>query len=114
MLKEEYGLGVVATSGVLSLFNLAGMFANPLGGVVSDKLGKRVVILASFLLMGLDLLVFTQAISGILVYAAVFLLGWFINFVRSPAFTIIPETYSAPSPLEAYRASTTPSRPWEP
>jgi len=97
VLKEEYGLGVVATSGVLSLFNLAGMFANPLGGVVSDKVGKRVVILASFLLMGLNLLVFTQAISGILVYATVFLLGWFINFVRSPAFTIIPDIFGTES-----------------
>jgi ACS family hexuronate transporter-like MFS transporter len=97
VLKEEYGLGVVATSGVLSVFNLAGMFANPLGGVVSDKVGKRVVILASFLLMGLDLLVFTQVISGILVYATVFLLGWFINFVRSPAFTIIPDIFGTES-----------------
>ena len=97
VLKEEYGLGVVATSGVLSLFNLAGMFANPLGGVVSDKVGKKVVIFASFLLMGLDLLVFTQSISGILVYAAVFLLGWFINFVRSPAFTIIPDIFGTES-----------------
>ena len=97
VLKEEYGLGVVATSGVLSLFNLAGMFANPLGGVVSDKVGKKVVIFASFLLMGLDLLVFSQTISGILVYAAVFLLGWFINFVRSPAFTIIPDIFGTES-----------------
>jgi nitrate/nitrite transporter NarK len=97
VMKEEYGLGVVATSGVLSLFNLAGMFANPLGGVVSDKVGKRAVILASFLLMGLDLLVFTQTISGMLVYAAVFLLGWFINFVRSPAFTIIPDIFGTES-----------------
>jgi nitrate/nitrite transporter NarK len=97
VLKEEYGLGVVATSGVLSLFNLAGIFANPLGGVVSDKVGKREVILASFLFIGLDLLVFTQTIRGVIVYAVVFILGWFINFVRSPAFTIIPDIFGTES-----------------
>jgi len=93
VLKEEYGLSVVATSGALSLFNLAGMFANPLGGVVSDRVGKKTVILASLALMALDLLVFTQTLAGPVVYASVFILGWFINFVRSPAFTIIPDIF---------------------
>jgi nitrate/nitrite transporter NarK len=93
VLKEEYGLSVVATSGALSLFNLAGMFANPLGGVVSDRVGKKTVILASLALMALDLLVFTRTLAGPLVYVSVFTLGWFINFVRSPAFTIIPDIF---------------------
>ena len=97
VLKEEYGLGVVATSGVLSLFNLAGMFANPLGGVVSDKVGKKEVILVSFALMSLGLLALSQAISGLIVYALVFVLGWFINFIRSPAFTIIPDIFGPES-----------------
>ena len=97
VMREEYGLGVVATSGVISLFNLAGMFANPLGGVVSDRVGKKLVILASFLVIGLDLLVFTQMIRGAVIYAAVFLLGWFINFVRSPIFTVIPDIFGVES-----------------
>jgi len=93
VLKEEYGLSVVATSGALSLFNLAGMLANPLGGLVSDRMGKRYVLMASFAFLGLDVLLFAGRPTGLWVYLAVLVLGWFINFVRSPSFTIIPDVF---------------------
>ena len=93
VLKEEYGLSIVATSGALSLFNLAGMLANPLGGVVSDRVGKRSVLMASFALLGLDVLFFARRLTGLWVYLAVLVLGWFINFVRSPSFTIISDVF---------------------
>jgi nitrate/nitrite transporter NarK len=93
VLREEYGLSLVATSGALSLFNMAGMFANPLGGVVSDRVGKKAVILISLLLMALALLAFTRDLTGLAVYATVLVLGWFINFVRSPIFTVIPDIF---------------------
>jgi len=93
VLKEEYGLSVVATSGALSLFNLAGMLANPLGGLVSDRMGKRNVLMASFAFLGLDVLLFAGRLTGLWVYLAVLVLGWFINFVRSPSFTIIPDVF---------------------
>ncbi|MCW4049943.1 MAG: MFS transporter [Candidatus Bathyarchaeota archaeon] len=93
VLKEDYGLSLVATSRALSIFNLAGMLANPLGGVVSDRIGEKKVLIASFALLSLILLVFTGTLSGVTVYGVVFVLGWFINFIRSPAFTIIPGIY---------------------
>ena len=93
VLKEEYGLSIVATSGALSLFNLAGMLANPLGGVVSDRVGKRSVLMTSFALLGLDVLFFAGRLTGLWVYLAVLVLGWFINFVRSPSFTIISDVF---------------------
>jgi nitrate/nitrite transporter NarK len=93
VLKEEYGLSVVATSGAISLFNLAGMISNPIGGVVSDRFGKRNTLMASFALLGLDVLLFAGTPTKLWVYLAVLVIGWFINFVRSPAFTIIPEVF---------------------
>ena len=93
VLKEEYGLSVVATSGALSLFNVAGMLSNPLGGLVSDRVGKRNVLMASFAFLGLDVLLFVGRPTGLWVYMAVLVLGWFINFVRSPSFTIIPDMF---------------------
>jgi len=93
VLKEEYGLSVLATSGALSLFNLAGMLSNPLGGVVSDRFGKRNVLMASFAFLGLDVLLFAGRPTGLWMYLAVLVLGWFINFVRSPSFTIIPDVF---------------------
>lgn len=93
LLREEYGFNLVATGTALSLFNLAGILANPLGGVLSDRVGEKPVLLASFLLMALNLLVFTRLFGGPLVFGAVLLLGWFINFIRSPVFTIIPRLF---------------------
>ncbi len=93
VLKEEHGLSVVATSGAISLFNLAGMISNPIGGVVSDRFGKKNTLMASFALLGLDVLLFAGTPTGLWVYLAVLVIGWFINFVRSPAFTIIPEVF---------------------
>jgi ACS family hexuronate transporter-like MFS transporter len=93
VLKEEYGFSVVATSGALSLFNIAGMLSNPLGGVVSDRVGKRSVLMASFAFLGFDVLLFAGRLTGPSVYLAVLVLGWFINFVRSPSFTIIPDVF---------------------
>ena len=75
------------------MFNLAGMLANPLGGVVSDRVGKRSVLMASFALLGLDVLFFAGRLTGLWVYLAVLVLGWFINFVRSPSFTIISDVF---------------------
>ena len=97
VLKEEYGLSIMATSGALSLFNLAGMLSNPLGGVVSDRVGKKNVLMASFAFLGLDVLLFAGRLTGPWVYLAVLVLGWFINFVRSPSFTIISDAFGTES-----------------
>lgn len=93
VLKEEYGLSVVAVSTAMSLFNLAGMAANPLGGVFSDKLGEKNVLLICFTFLSLGTLGFTLKFNGVIVMLMVFITGWFINFVRSPSFAIIPRLF---------------------
>jgi nitrate/nitrite transporter NarK len=93
VLKEEYGLSVVAVSTAMSLFNLAGMAANPLGGVFSDKLGEKNVLLICFTFLSLGTLGFTLKFNGVIVMFMVFIAGWFINFVRSPSFAIIPRLF---------------------
>lgn len=93
VIKEEYGFTVLATSTAMSLYNLAGILANPLGGVTSDKLGEKIVLMTSFGLLGIFVIAFTRNISGVFIYSSIFIIGWLINFVRSPAFTIIPRTF---------------------
>ena len=93
VLKEEYGLSVIAVSTAMSLFNLAGMAANPLGGVFSDKLGEKNVLLICFTFLSLGTLGFTLKFNGVIVMLMVFIAGWFINFVRSPSFAIIPRLF---------------------
>ena len=93
VLKEEYGLNVLAVSTAMSLFNLAGIVANPLGGVFSDKMGEKNVLLVCFALLSLSTLGFTLKFNGLLVMSMVFFVGWFINFIRSPSFAIIPRLF---------------------
>ncbi len=95
VLKEEYGLSVVATSGAMSLLNFAGILANPTGGIVADRFGEKRVLMASFFSLMLFILLFTLNFGGPVLYLLVFLLGWFINFTRSPSFSIIPDLFGA-------------------
>jgi nitrate/nitrite transporter NarK len=93
LLREEFGLDLVAAGAVFSLFNIAGMVSNPAGGFASDRMGEKRVIVASFAALGLTASLFTGMRAGISLYASVLVLGWFINFVRSPTFAIIPRLY---------------------
>jgi len=93
LLKEEYGLSLISAGIAFSLFNLSGMFANPAGGLMSDRMGEKLVILVSFSVIALDVLLFTLVRVSPLVYLVAFVLGWFINFVRTPSFSILPKIY---------------------
>ena len=95
MLKEEYGLDVILVGTAMSLFNLAGMISNPAGGVLADSVGEKTVLMGSFILLAVNVYAFTALPGGMVILAASFLLGWLINFVRSPAFTIIPRLFGA-------------------
>lgn len=93
VLREDYGFSVVATSAAMSLLSFAGMMANPVGGIVSDRLDERRVLVGGFFLLMVFVLLLPLRIGGVAFYSLVFLLGWFINFTRSPSFTIIPRLF---------------------
>jgi NNP family nitrate/nitrite transporter-like MFS transporter len=93
VLREDFGFSVIATSTAMSILSFAGMLANPIGGMVSDKLDERRVILGGFLILGGLMLILLAEPGGVLLYALVFLLGWFLNMTRSPSFTIIPRLF---------------------
>jgi nitrate/nitrite transporter NarK len=93
LLREEFGLSLVAAGAAFSLFNFSGMVSNPIGGFVSDRVGERPVLLASFAVLGLSTFLFAGARADVFLYLTVFAMGWFINFVRSPSFAILPRLY---------------------
>jgi len=93
LLHEEYGLSLVAAGMAFSLFNLAGMVSNPIGGFFSDRLGEKLVMLTSFLALGVTVILFVGVKAFLVLYVSAFVLGWFINFVRSPSFTILTRLY---------------------
>lgn len=93
LLQEEQGLSLLSAGMALSLFNFAGMLSNPIGGFVSDRVGEKMVIFTSFLVLAIDILLFASFRTHTLIFLAVLILGWFINFVRSPTFAILPKLY---------------------
>ena len=95
VLKEEYGLSILATSSAMSLLNFAGILSNPVGGIVADRFGEKRVLIAGFLSLMLFILLFTFGLGGPVLYLLVFFLGWSINFTRSPSFSIIPGLFGA-------------------
>ena len=93
LLREEFGLSLVAAGAVYSLFNLAGMISNPVGGIVSDRVGERGTLMAAFAVLGAFTYLFIGLGPGALMYTSVIAMGWCINFIRSPSFAIIPKMY---------------------
>ncbi len=95
VLREDYGLSVVATSGAMSLLNFAGILSNPAGGIVADRFGEKRVLMVGFFSLMVFILLFTFGLGNPVLYVLIFLLGWVINFTRSPAFSIIPGLFGA-------------------
>ncbi len=93
LLQEEFGMTIVAAGAAFSLFNIAGMVANPLGGIISDRLGEKIVLLVSFAVLAVSSFAFTLVKGGLPMYLVILVMGWFINFVRSPSFALIPRLY---------------------
>jgi nitrate/nitrite transporter NarK len=93
LLSEEYGLSLVSAGAIYSLFNLSGMIANPIGGVISDKIGERSVLIITFVTLGVVTYAFIGLKSQLFMYLWVIAIGCCINFVRSPSFTILPKFY---------------------
>jgi len=95
LLREDYGLDVLLVGTAMSLFNVAGMVSNPAGGLLTDVVGEKKVLMGCFLLLAVNVYTFTILPGGTVILMASFILGWLINFVRSPAFTIIPRLFGA-------------------
>ena len=95
LLREDYGLDVLLVGTTMSLFNIAGMVSNPAGGLLTDVVGEKRVLMGCFLLLAVNVYTFTILPGGTLILMASFVLGWLINFIRSPVFTIIPRLFGA-------------------
>lgn len=73
------------------------MLSNPLGGVISDRVGERLMLFLTFMGLAPAAILLNHSGSGSILYLTVLLIGWLVNFSRSPSFTIIPKLYGVES-----------------
>lgn len=92
-MQEQYGLDIIIAGVAFSLFNWAGVFSNPIGGFASDRRGEKAIIFISLLATAMAILFFIGVKTLLVLFLAIFIMGWFINFPRSPLFTIIPKLW---------------------
>ncbi len=71
----SHGSNILNANLKASIMLLAGMVAQPLGGFISDKFGRRVVISVSYFLMGLFLILFIET-AGL---PFLFFMGFFMS-----------------------------------
>jgi MFS family permease len=68
-IREDYGLGLVATGWILSIFNVIGVFSGMALGAVIDRLGHRRMIIGGLLLIGVAGILDAVATAPALLYA---------------------------------------------
>ena len=93
-LQEEYGLNFLTAGIALLSFNLAGLLASIVGGLISDRKGERFVIFLSFLILSLAVTVLVHANTILILQLGIFVLGWFVNMSSSPMFAITPRLWT--------------------
>lgn len=93
LVHEEHGLGLIPAGLALTIFNFSGTLSNPAGGFISDRVGEKKALIVSFLALAAGVCLFPGVKGLPMIYIAAFTLGWFINFTRSPSFSILPRLY---------------------
>lgn len=94
-LTVERGLSIPAAGAVVSAYGLGGIVGAPVGGVLSDRLGRRPLIVGAWLLTALALLHLSTARAALHLGLAVLIVGVTVNLGR-PAMSaaiadVVPE-----------------------
>lgn len=76
-LDEDKGFQSVAIGLYLSLAQVGGILSQPIMGYISDRLGRKVVLVPSMIILGLSFLGISLASNGILFGSVIFLMGAF-------------------------------------
>jgi len=94
--NEVYGISEAAAASLLAVSNFAGLWAGPLGGYLSDRLGKVPVILTASLIAGPAIYLINQVSPGWSIWLVLLVMG-FCQYVGMPV-------------SESYIISHTPAR----
>jgi nitrate/nitrite transporter NarK len=96
-LYEVYKLDLFIASSFLIPFNLIAIVSKPAGGLLSDRIGEKKVIIGTFAILGPSFIIFALMRNIILAFLLVGIFGFFINFLQGPIFSILPKIYGIES-----------------
>jgi MFS family permease len=97
-LHEVHALDLPLASFSLVSMNAVGVFANPLGGWLADRLSEKRVISLSYALLIPFYLLFALSNALPTLFLVILLFGLLTNIQRSPSFAMLPRLYG----LEVY------------
>jgi len=92
-LLETYGIDRFWSSLSVVAMNTVGIFSNAVGGLISDRIGEKAVIISSLTALIPAFYLLAALKDQIAVWTLVIIFGWFLNFVRGPIFAILPKLY---------------------
>ncbi len=92
-LFETQGYSLIMASMSITIINVAGILASPVGGLISDRVGEVSVIAASLAALIPCLYALATMRNLVVVWASVALLGWLVNSTRGPMFAILPKLF---------------------
>jgi MFS family permease len=92
-LHEMHALDLPLASFSLVSMSAVGIFANPLGGWLADRLGEQRVIGLSYALLTPCYLLFALSTDLATLFLVILLLGLLTNVQRSPSFAMLPHLY---------------------
>jgi len=101
-LSQERGLPLPVAGTVASLYGLGSLLGNLLGGALSDRIGRRVVMLFSLLTNALFMIVLAAARQVPHIAAATLLLGFFSEMYRPASGALITDIVPPEFRLKAF------------
>lgn len=97
---DHFGVGEEAAAAFLAIIYSAGFWAGPLGGYLSDRLGRVPVILASCFIAGPVIYLLNLAPSGLGIGALLLIIGM-VMYIRMP----VSEAYIVGQTSERHRST---------
>ena len=101
-LTRERHLSTEMAGIVMALYAAGGMFAGPIGGVLSDHFGRRPTLLLGTAFAGTLMLAFGSARSNALIVALAPLLGFFTDVCRPPLQAAVADVVAPDRRARAY------------
>lgn len=92
-LTEQHGVTTVIAGLSLTLISVSGIVSNPISGWVADRLGESKAILIAFAVLSPSFLLLATNTNASFTWLLIALLSFFINFLRSPLFAVLPKLY---------------------